>query len=39
MGVATRNLLRDKTRLGLSVTGVALAIMLILILNGFIAGI
>ena len=39
MGVATKNLTRDKTRLGLSVTGVALAIMLILILNGFIAGI
>jgi len=39
MGVATRNLLRDKTRLGLSVTGVALAVMLILVLNGFIAGI
>lgn len=39
MGVASKNLTRDKTRLGLSVTGVALAIMLILILNGFIAGI
>ncbi|MHB8508012.1 MAG: ABC transporter permease [Candidatus Dormibacteria bacterium] len=39
MGIAAKNLLRDKTRLALSVTGVALAIMLILILNGFIAGI
>ena len=40
MGVAAKNLIRDKRpRLGLSVTGVALPIMLIMILNGFIAGI
>ena len=38
MSLAWRNLLRDKTRLGLSVTGVALAVMLILILNGFVSG-
>src|SRR5579859_3816803 len=36
--LAGRNLLRDRTRLGLSVLGVALAVMLILILNGFVAG-
>ena len=38
MSLATRNLLQDKTRLGLSVGGVALAIMLILILGGFVSG-
>ena len=38
MSLATRNLLQDKTRLLLSVAGVALAIMLILILTGFVSG-
>ena len=38
MSLAARNLLRDKTRLLLSVTGVALAIMLILLLTGFVSG-
>ena len=38
MSLATRNLLQDKTRLLLSVGGVALAIMLILILTGFVSG-
>ena len=38
MTLAWRNLFQDKTRLGLSVTGVALAVMLILILNGFVSG-
>lgn len=38
MSLAWRNLLRDRTRLSLSVTGVALAVMLILILNGFVSG-
>lgn len=38
MQIAQRNLLKDKTRLGLSVGGVALAVMLILLLNGFLAG-
>ena len=38
MSLARRNLLQDKTRLSLSVAGVALAIMLILILTGFISG-
>ena len=35
MFLARRNLFQNKTRLALSVAGVALAIMLILILNGF----
>ena len=38
MSVAWRNLIQDKTRALLSVAGVALAIMLILILGGFVAG-
>ena len=38
MSLAWRNLLRDRTRRSLSVTGVALAVMLILILNGFVSG-
>jgi putative ABC transport system permease protein len=38
MLVARRNLARDKTRLALSICGVGLAIMLILLLNGFLAG-
>lgn len=38
MSLALRNLFQDKTRLALSVGGVALAVMLILILNGFLAG-
>lgn len=38
MSLARRNLFQDKTRLFLSVGGVALAVMLILILNGFLAG-
>lgn len=38
MPIALRNLLKDKTRLALSIGGVALAVMLILILNGFLAG-
>jgi putative ABC transport system permease protein len=38
MFLARRNLLHDKVRLGLSVAGVALAVMLILLLNGFLAG-
>jgi len=37
MSLARRNLFQDKTRLTLSVGGVALAVMLILILNGFLA--
>lgn len=39
MNLAARNLLQDKTRLALSVAGVALAVMLILILTGFVSGI
>ncbi len=39
MSLARRNLLRDKTRLSLSVAGVALAIMLILFLGGFRTGV
>lgn len=39
MSLAGRNLLRDKTRLALSVAGVGLAIMLILFLNGFRSGV
>lgn len=38
MNLAGRNLLQDKTRLALSVAGVALAIMLVLILTGFVSG-
>ncbi len=38
MSIAWRNLFRDKTRLALSIGGVALAVMLVLILNGFLAG-
>lgn len=38
MSLARRNLFQDKTRLALSVGGVALAVMLILLLNGFLAG-
>lgn len=36
--LAQRNLLKDRTRLALSVGGVALAVMLILVLNGFLDG-
>jgi putative ABC transport system permease protein len=36
--LAARNLFQDKTRLALSIGGVALAVMLILILNGFLTG-
>lgn len=38
MFLARRNLLQNKTRMALSVGGVALAVMLILVLNGFLAG-
>ena len=38
MYLARRNLLKDKTRMALSVAGVALAVMLILVLNGFLDG-
>jgi putative ABC transport system permease protein len=38
MNLASRNLVQDKTRLVLSAVGVALAIMLILILTGFVSG-
>ena len=38
MSLALRNLTKDTTRLALSVGGVALAVMLILLLNGFLAG-
>lgn len=38
MYLARRNLLKDKTRMALSVGGVALAVMLILVLNGFLDG-
>ncbi len=38
MSLARKNLFQDKTRLALSVGGVALAVMLILLLNGFLAG-
>jgi putative ABC transport system permease protein len=38
MNLARRNLFQDKTRLILSMGGVALAVMLILILKGFLAG-
>jgi putative ABC transport system permease protein len=36
--LARRNLLQDSTRLALSIAGVALAVMLILFLNGFLDG-
>ena len=39
MSLARRNLLREKTRFALSVTGVALAEMLVLLLGGFLSGI
>ena len=38
MGLALRNLTRDRARLGLSVAGVALATMLVLLLSGFLDG-
>lgn len=38
MFLARRNLLQDKTRLALSIGGVALAVTLILVLKGFLAG-
>lgn len=38
MSLARRNLFQNKTRLSLSIGGVALAVMLILILNGFLDG-
>lgn len=38
MFLARRNLFQDKTRLALSMGGVALAVMLILILKGFLTG-
>jgi len=39
MSLARRNLFQDKTRLALSIGGVALAVMLILVLKGFLTGI
>lgn len=38
MSLANRNLFHDKTRLALSISGVALAVMLILVLKGFLTG-
>ena len=38
MSLARRNLFQDKTRLALSIGGVSLAVALILILKGFLAG-
>lgn len=38
MYLAWRNLLKDKTRMSLSIAGVALAVMLSLVLNGFLTG-
>lgn len=38
MSLARRNLFQNKTRLSLSIGGVALAVMLILVLNGFLDG-
>ncbi len=38
MSLALRNLVQDRTRLFLSVAGVALATMLVLLLNGFVTG-
>ncbi|HEX9681067.1 MAG TPA: ABC transporter permease [Anaerolineales bacterium] len=38
MFLARKHLLQDRTRLALNITGVALAVMLILLLNGFLTG-
>lgn len=38
MSLALRNLFQDKTRLALSIDGVALAVMLAMLLNGLLAG-
>ena len=38
MSLSRRNLYQNKTRLSLSIGGVALAVMLILVLNGFLTG-
>jgi len=38
VSLAVRNLFQDKLRFALSIAGVALAVMLILILNGFLSG-
>ena len=38
MSIVWRNLFKDKTRFALSVGGVALAVMLVLVLNGFLTG-
>jgi putative ABC transport system permease protein len=38
MSLSSRNLFQDKTRLMLSIGGIALAVLLILVLNGFLAG-
>lgn len=38
MNLGLRNLTRDRTRLGLSIAGVALATMLVLLLSGFLDG-
>lgn len=38
MYLSRRNLLQDKTRLALSIAGVALAVLLILVLDGFLTG-
>lgn len=38
MSLALHNLLKDKTRFALSVSGVALAVLLILLLGGFLSG-
>jgi len=38
MSLARRNLFQDKTRLALSIFGIALAVMLILVLKGFLTG-
>src|SRR3972149_2921579 len=38
MFLARQNLFKDKTRLALSIGGGALAVMLVLLLNGFLAG-
>jgi hypothetical protein len=38
MSLTRRNLFQDKTRLALSIGGVGLAVTLILILKGFLAG-
>lgn len=39
MSLARRNLFQNKVRLFLSASGVALALMLILVLNGFLSGV